>query len=66
MPGAILIGVSLYAIFEAKGDAIHPALNNLSIVYYMLIFVIVIEVWQLFKIIPLLKKRAKLSKIENT
>ena len=43
-PGAMLIGFSLYAIFKANGDAFHPALNNLTIVYNMLIFGIAIEV----------------------
>jgi len=65
LPGALLIGLSLYALFGAEGNAFHPALNNLTIVYNMLIFGIAIEAWQLYKMIPLLKKRAELSKREN-
>ena len=65
-PGAILIGLSLYAIFEADGNAFHPALNNLPIVYSMLVFGVAIEAWQLFKLLPLFKKRAALAKNEDS
>ncbi len=61
-PGAILIGLSLYTIFKSNGDAIHPALNNINLVYSMLVLGIIIEIWQLIKLIPIFKKRAKLAK----
>lgn len=65
MPGAIFIGLSLYAIFEANGNAFHPALNNQTFVYSLLAAGIIIEIWQLTKLLPLFKKRAKLAKQES-
>ena len=61
-PGAILIGVALYSIFGAKGEPLHPALANTETVYSMLFIGVVIQIWELTKVIPLLKRKAKLQK----
>lgn len=65
IPGATFIGLSLYALFEAKGNAFHPLLNNQNFVYILLAAGIMIEIWQLTKLLPLFKKRAKLAKQES-
>ena len=65
-PGAIFIGLALYAIFGANGDAFHPLLNDKTIVNSLLIIGIAIELWQFYVIIPLFKKQAKLLREENT
>lgn len=65
-PGAIFIGLALYAIFGANGDAFHPLLNDKTIVNSLLIIGIAIELWQFYVIIPLFKKQSKLLREENT
>jgi hypothetical protein len=60
IPGAILIGLALYAIFVANGNAFHPALNDKNTAYTMLAIGIVIEVWQFFTLIPLWKRQMQL------
>jgi len=61
-PGTILLGLALYAIFGAEGDAFHPLLNNMDVVYSMLIIGIVIMVWEFVTFISLVRKRAELTK----
>lgn len=61
IPGAIFIGLALYAIFAAKGNAFHPALNNMNIVYTILVVGIVIELVQFVMLIPLWKRLAQLK-----
>lgn len=63
--GTILVGLALYAIFGAQGNAFHPLLNDSDVVNGMLIVGIVIMGWQFVTIIPLMKKRIKLSKPED-
>ena len=65
-PGAIFIGLALYAIFGANGDAFHPLLNDESIVNSLLIVGVAIELWQFYIIVPLFKKQAKLLRETNT
>jgi len=62
-PGAILLGLGLYGIFGANGDAFHPLLNDKSIVNSLLIVGVAIELWQLYVLIPLFKKQSKLSRL---
>ena len=64
-PGAILIGLGLYGLFGANGDAFHPLLNNVVFVKNILVAGIVIEIWQLYVLIPLLKKHTFLYKQLN-
>ena len=61
-PGAILLGLGLYGLFGANGDAFHPLLNYKSIVNSLLIVGVAIELWQLYVLIPLFKKQSKLSR----
>ena len=63
--GTILVGLALYAIFGAQGDAFHPLLNDMEVVNGMLIVGSVIMIWQYVTIIPLMKKRVALSKMED-
>ncbi|MCK4744412.1 MAG: hypothetical protein KAT25_11375 [Sulfuriflexus sp.] len=60
--GTILVGLALYAIFGAQGNAFHPLLNDTDVAHGMLIVGGVIMVWQYATIIPLMKKRVKLTK----
>jgi len=61
-PGTILLGLALYAIFGANGDAFHPLLNDMDVVYSMLILGIVIMAWEFMTFISLIRKRAELTK----
>jgi len=65
-PGLILLGLGLYGMFGANGNAFHPLLNDKSIVNSLLIVGVAIELWQLYVIIPLFKKQAKLVREKNT
>jgi hypothetical protein len=62
-PGAILLGLGLYGMFGANGNAFHPLLNDKSIVNSLLIVGVAIELWQLYVLIPLFKKQSKLSRL---
>lgn len=65
LPGAILLGLALYGIFAADGDAFHPALNSATVVYTLLALGIIIEIWQFVTVIPLLKKQAELQRVDD-
>ena len=65
VPGALLIGLALYAIFAANGDAFISALNNMTVVYTMLAIGIVIEVWQFVLLVPLWKRLVQLQRNDN-
>ncbi len=58
--GSILVGVSIYAIWGAGGQAFHIALNNTDVTYSMLILGIIILIWEMTTLLPLLKERSKL------
>ena len=61
-PGTIMVGLGLYAIFGAKGDAFLPILNNQTIVTAMLAVGAAIMLWGGFKTISLTRERARLQK----
>jgi len=61
-PGTILLGLALYAIYGANGDAFHPLLNDMDVVYSMLILGIVIMAWEFLTFISLIRKKAELTK----
>jgi len=61
-PGAILVGLAMYAIFGANGDAFHPLLNNMDVVYSMLVIGVAIMAWEFLTFISLLRKKAELMK----
>ena len=52
---SIVIGLALYGLLAAKGDAFHPLLNDKSILYPMLAIGLVIDVFVTAKLVPLLK-----------
>ena len=62
--GPILFGLALYAIFGAQGDAFHPLLNDMDIVYSMLIISCVIMLWEVVTFIRLVMQRNALQKKE--
>jgi len=61
-PGAIFLGLGLYALFEADGNAFHPLLNNAKFVLFLLVAGAAIEIWQFTKLLPLFKKQTALTK----
>ena len=62
MIAVTLIGLGIYGIFVAKGNAFHPVLNNQEILNTMLVVGIVLEVRHFFQLIPLLKRYAQLKR----
>ena len=65
-PGAILLGLGIYGMFGANGDAFHPLLNDEIFVKNILIIGTVIEIWQFYVLIPLFKKRSEIIQKDNT
>jgi hypothetical protein len=61
-PGAVLLGLALYAIFAADGDAFLPILNNQTVVYGMLVVGGAIMLWGFFKTLSLARERSRLHK----
>lgn len=62
LPGTILVGLALYALFAADGDAFLPILKNQTVVYVMLAVGAAIMLWGFMKTISLTKERARLHK----
>ncbi|MCB1983850.1 MAG: hypothetical protein H6936_09645 [Burkholderiales bacterium] len=58
MIAVTLIGLGVYGIFVAKGNAFHPVLNNQEILNAMLVVGIILEIRHIFQLIPLLKRYA--------
>jgi len=56
---AVCIGLAIYGLFVAKGNAFHPLLNNSELLSTLLVVGIFLEIWHLSKLIPLLKRYAK-------
>ncbi len=63
--GNILVGLAIYGIWGAQGNAFLPILNNMDVVYSMLVVGIVIIVWQFANYFPLIKKRIELTKADT-
>lgn len=61
-PGAVFIGLGLYGVFGASGDAFHPYLNNQAVVNGLLIAGFAIEVWSVSRLIPMWRKRRELTR----
>ena len=57
-----LIGLGVYGIFVAKGNAFHPLLNNQDILNTMLVVGIILEIRHIFQLIPLLKRYSHLKR----
>ncbi len=61
-PGAILLGLGLYAKFAAQGDAFVPILNNETVVHGLLGLGVAIMVWGATRIMSLSREAARLNK----
>lgn len=64
-PGAIMVGLGLYAKFSANGDAFLPILNDSSVVNAMLAVGSAIMVWGGYRIYTLGREKAKLQNEPN-
>ena len=62
----MLIGLGLYAVFGADGNAIFDLLNNKNIAYGAVIVGGVVAAWCLVKIFPLLQRQVELQNEEDT
>ena len=65
IPAALLLGLGLYGLFAANGNAFHPLLDNRNIVYAMLIAGVILEVLQMYRLIPVLKEQARIVSDSN-
>ncbi|GJL76910.1 MAG: hypothetical protein NMNS02_30160 [Nitrosomonas sp.] len=65
MLAAIFIGLGVYGIFVAKGNAFHPVLNNQEVLNAMLVIGIILEIRHLFQLVPLLKRHAALKRVNR-
>lgn len=63
-PAVILIGLGLYGLFGAQGDAFLPMLNDQGVVYSFLAGGIALEIWVMLKIIPLVRHKNRPSNPE--
>jgi len=60
--GNILVGLAIYGIWGAQGDAFLTILNNIDVVYSMLVLGFAIMIWQYANYFPLIRKRIELTK----
>ena len=60
-PAAIALGLGLYGVFGAKGNAFHPLLNNMNFSYTLIGIGALIELIGTLKLIPLFKLQNKLT-----
>ena len=65
-PGLILLGLGLYGLFGAKGDAFHPMLNDMKVVYGFIAYGIASVIWEFTKLIPLYRKKEKIINEKST
>ena len=61
MPAAVALGLGLYGVFAAKGNAFHPLLNSMDFSYTLIAVGLVIEAIGTFKLIPLFKLHKQLA-----
>lgn len=59
--GPILIGLAVYGIWGADGNAFHPLLNDTDVTYSMLGIGVAVVIWEFVKLIPLFKLRVRLA-----
>jgi hypothetical protein len=59
--GWILLGLAIYAIWGAKGDAFLPILNDPNVANGMLILGVVIVAWETRQILGILKEKKDLQ-----
>ena len=65
MPGSIMLGLGLYAKFNAKGDVFHPLLKNQDVVDSMLVIGAIIVVIGGYKAFTLARDRARIQRENN-
>jgi len=65
-PGLILLGLGFYGLFGAKGDAFHPMLNDMKVVYGFIAYGIASVIWEFTQLIPLYRKKEKINNEKNT
>lgn len=61
----MFVGLGLYAVFGANGNAFLDILNNKSVAYGLIAVGGVVTAWCHLKILPLLKRRLKLANEQN-
>ena len=66
MPAALAVGLGLYAVFGANGNAIPEALNNKSLAYGTIAIGGIIMALCLVKTLALLKRKVQLANEEAT
>ncbi|HEB59918.1 MAG TPA: hypothetical protein ENJ01_11895 [Gammaproteobacteria bacterium] len=60
LPGAIFLGLGLYGLFGANGNAFHPLLNDQDIVWGLLGIGGLLELVQFVTAIRLMRRRPRL------
>ena len=65
-PGLILLGLGLYGLFGAKGDAFHPMLNDMKVVFGFIAYGIASVIWEFSQLIPLYRKKEKINSEKTT
>lgn len=65
-PAAMLVGLGLYAVLIANGNAVPDLLNNKNIAYGVIVVGGAVMPWCGSKIVPLRKRQMKLENEENT
>jgi len=63
---SVMLGLGLYGLFYADGNAFHPLLNNLNILYGLVTVGAAISIWETIVFIKLTKRKSKLIREENT
>jgi len=59
-PANILVGLGIYGVFAAKGNAFHPLLNDMQACYALIAVGIVIEGIGLVRFMSLVQERARM------
>ena len=59
-PGAILLGLGLYALFEGRGDAFIDILNDKNTVYGFIVVGALIMLWEMVTMVSLHKRKSEL------
>gem|GEM_PF-4725477 len=64
-PGTIMIGLALYGIFAANGNAFWAPLDDTSVTYNMLGIGSIILVWETFQTLKLARLKKALTDAET-
>lgn len=59
-PANILVGLGIYGVFAARGNAFYPALNDMQVCYALITVGVIIEGIGLVKYMSLVKERARM------